>query len=197
MNQTPAFPVGDVSGDYTVSAYDAALILQFVVGLIDEFPVQNMMGDSPGNVVPSDYEISIPQISLKAGQRVFVPISESRSIKTINGLVTVLPGEFRLHQNYPNPFNPETWIPYDLAGDANVEITIYNAQGDRIRTLSLGAQPAGSYLTKDKAAYWDGRSDTGELVSSGIYLYHLKVREAIPSIGAGEFRATKKMIILK
>lgn len=98
------------------------------------------------------------------------------------------PAKTALLQNYPNPFNPETWIPYDLAADASVEIAIYNVQGHRIRTFSLGAQPAGSHLTRDKAAYWNGRSDTGELVSSGIYFYHLK---------AGEFRATKKMTILK
>ena len=118
----------------------------------------------------------------------YVQLTESLSIKKINGLVTVLPSEFRLHQNYPNPFNPETWIPYDLAADANVEITIYNTQGHQICTFMLGSQPAGSYLTKDKAAYWDGLSETGELVSSGIYFYHLK---------AGDFHATRKMTILK
>jgi len=100
----------------------------------------------------------------------------------------VLPAHFALYQNYPNPFNPETWFPYDLAEQANVEITIYNASGKQIRTLSLGAQPAGKYLTKDRAAYWDGRSDTDERVSSGIYYYHFR---------AGDYSATKKMIILK
>lgn len=103
-------------------------------------------------------------------------------------LLEVLPAEFALYQNYPNPFNPETWIPYDLAADAEVTITIYNAQGQRIRHLSLGIQPAGGYLTKDKAAYWDGRSDTRESVSSGVYFYRLR---------AGDFYATKKMLIVK
>ena len=93
-----------------------------------------------------------------------------------------------LEQNYPNPFNPDTWIPYNLAADAKVTITIYNAKGQQIRALSLGAQPAGSYLTKDKAVYWDGRNDRGELVSSGVYFYQLQV---------GDFSAIKKMILLK
>ena len=280
---TVDFPIGDVSGNSTVSAYDAALILQFVVGLIDEFPVVSMMGSSPENAIPRHYEVSIPSLRATQGQRIAVPIqindatgflaggvslrydatvlkavdallklnsaywqanteldgevrvafasvksqkaktefsqskaqilfvvefdvladtegkisplildrvqlAESLSIKKVDGLVTVLPSEFRLHQNYPNPFNPETWIPYDLAADASVEITIYNTQGHRIRTLTLGAQPAGLYLTIDKAAHWDGCSDTGELVSSGIYFYHLR---------AGDFHATKKMIIKK
>ena len=99
-----------------------------------------------------------------------------------------MPARSALRQNYPNPFNPETWIPYDLAADANVNITIYNTGGQPIRSFELGVQPAGSYLTKDKAAYWDGRNDTGELVSSSIYFYHLQ---------AGDYHATKKMIILK
>jgi len=107
---------------------------------------------------------------------------------SLHAALYAAPVRFTLHQNYPNPFNPETWLPYNLAADANVTITIYNAQGHPIRTLSVGAQPAGSYLTKDKAVYWGGRNDTGELVSAGLYFYHLR---------AGDFQATKKMIILK
>ncbi len=94
----------------------------------------------------------------------------------------------RLLQNYPNPFNPETWIPYQLATEADVTITIYNSVGQLVRTLELGSQPPGLYLTQEKAAYWDGRSDTGEWVSSGTYFYHLQ---------AGGYSAAKKMIILK
>lgn len=93
-----------------------------------------------------------------------------------------------LEQNYPNPPNPETWIPYKLANDANVEITIYTADGQHVRTLKLGFQPAGSYLTRNKAAYWDGHNDAGERVSSGVYFYHLK---------GGDYHATRKLIVLK
>ncbi len=75
-----------------------------------------------------------------------------------------------------------------LADDANVNIAIYNAIGRRIRIIELGAQRAGSYVLKNKAAYWNGRSDTGELVSSDTYFYYLR---------AGDFAATKKMIVLK
>ena len=94
----------------------------------------------------------------------------------------------RLLQNYPNPFNPETWIPYQLATEADVTVVIYNSGGQRVRTLKLGSQPPGLYLTQEKAAYWDGRSDTGEWVSSGTYFYHLQ---------AEDYSAAKKMIILK
>ena len=94
----------------------------------------------------------------------------------------------RLLQNYPNPFNPETWIPYQLATETDVTVVIYNSAGQRVRTLELGSQPPGLYLTQEKAAYWDGRSDTGEWVSSGTYFYHLHT---------GSYSAAKKMIILK
>lgn len=92
-------------------------------------------------------------------------------------------------QNYPNPFNPETWIPYQLATDTNVIFTIYNANGRVIRTLNLGHQKAGAHISKDRAAYWDGKDEAGEPVASGIYFY---------TIQAGElFTATRKMVVLR
>ncbi|MCH8293754.1 T9SS type A sorting domain-containing protein [Candidatus Poribacteria bacterium] len=100
----------------------------------------------------------------------------------------VMPRHPELLQNYPNPFNPETWIPYELSKASVVTIVIYDAQGKHIRTLDLGTQPASSYLAKDAAAYWNGRNDTGERVSSGTYFYHFQ---------ADDFSATRKMIILK
>ena len=99
-----------------------------------------------------------------------------------------VPAQTRLLPNFPNPFNPETWIPYQLADDATVKISIYNAEGRLIRRLTSGNQLKGSYLTRDKAAYWNGRNDAGELVTSGLYFYHLT---------AGDFTATKRMVILK
>ncbi len=93
-----------------------------------------------------------------------------------------------LLQNFPNPFNPETWIPYQLAVAANVSITIYNIQGHRVRRIELGARSAGSYLTKETAAYWDGRNDDGELSPSGIYFYQLL---------AGDYTAVRRLVILK
>ncbi|HHZ92841.1 TPA: hypothetical protein EYN65_20525 [Candidatus Poribacteria bacterium] len=100
----------------------------------------------------------------------------------------LLPTETRLLVNYPNPFNPETWIPFDLADDALVTIRIYDQRGNVIRRLDLGYRPAGRYVTKGKAVYWDGRNDKGESLSSGTYFYQ---------ISAGIYEATRKMIVLK
>ena len=93
-----------------------------------------------------------------------------------------------LLQNFPNPFNPETWIPYQLAESVDVSISIYNVQGHRIRRIELGARSAGSYLTKETAAYWDGRNDDGELTPSGMYFYQLR---------AGDYIAVRRLVILK
>ena len=83
------------------------------------------------------------------------------------------PKQTLLLQNYPNPFNPETWIPYHLSEAAPVTLSIYDTTGERIRTLLLGFQSAGFYQSQSRAAYWDGRNDLGEQVSSGVYFYQL------------------------
>ena len=101
---------------------------------------------------------------------------------------TAIPTETVLLPNYPNPFNPETWIPYDLAEDSDVEVYIYNVKGERIRELSLGFQSAGTYRSQSRAAYWDGRNAVGESVASGIY---------VCTLHAGRIKVTRHMIILK
>ncbi len=101
---------------------------------------------------------------------------------------TTAPTETVLLPNYPNPFNPETWIPYDLAEDADVHIDIYNLKGESVRQLSRGFQTAGTYRTPSRAAYWDGRNAVGEPVASGIYFYTFQ---------AGQLKSTRQMVILK
>ena len=98
------------------------------------------------------------------------------------------PNATALHANYPNPFNPETWIPYQLQKAADVQVSIHDQRGVLVRQLSLGYQVAGQYLSRSRAAYWDGRNHVGEPVASGLYFYTLT---------AGDFSATRKMLILK
>ena len=90
--------------------------------------------------------------------------------------------------NYPNPFNPETWIPYQLAKAAEVTFTIYDMNGQRVRTLAVGHQPAGVYQSRSRAAHWDGRNDAGELVGSGVYWC---------TLDAGSYQETRKIVIQK
>ena len=103
-------------------------------------------------------------------------------------LASLTPTETKLLPNYPNPFNPETWIPYRLAKDAFVTLTIYDGAGQVVRTIDVGLQPASAYERRSHAIYWDGRNQTGEQVASGVYFYHLS---------AGDYSATRKMLILK
>ena len=98
------------------------------------------------------------------------------------------PERTALLANYPNPFNPETWIPYDLSKSVDVTVSIYNTQGHLVRQLDVGHQDAGRYRSRSRAAYWDGRNAFGEPVASGVYFYVLT---------AGDFTATRKMLILK
>jgi len=93
-----------------------------------------------------------------------------------------------LGQNYPNPFNPETWIPYQLGQEGPATITIYNSAGQLVKELALGYEKTGSYLSRDKAAYWDGRNEAGGAVSSGVYFY---------TLAASDFLQTKKLIIIR
>ena len=103
-------------------------------------------------------------------------------------LNTMTPQAAAVMPNYPNPFNPETWIPYQLETAADVSISIYAADGNLVRTLALGHQEAGVYQSKSRAVYWDGRNDVGERVASGVYFY---------TFTAGDFQATRKMLIVK
>jgi len=116
--------------------------------------------------------------------------TKNKTVKVVvlDKALRVIPMEFRLLQNFPNPFNPETWIPFDLAADATVTIRIYDVKGQLVRQLHLSKQKAGSYLDKNNAAYWNGKDQLGQSVSSGLYFYMLK---------AGSFVATRRMVILK
>ena len=98
----------------------------------------------------------------------------------------LIPTQSALHPNYPNPFNPETWLPYQLSDDSHVISWIYDPMGRVIRHLDLGEKPSGYYLSKGRAAYWDGKNRLGEQVASGIYFYQLQ---------ADNFTATRKMLV--
>ncbi|MCD6507345.1 hypothetical protein J7M22_12090 [Candidatus Poribacteria bacterium] len=108
--------------------------------------------------------------------------------RVVKVMLREVPERTELLPNYPNPFNPETWIPFRLARDGEVVIRIYDIQGELVRELNLGRLGAGVYESKDRAAYWDGRNDIGEEVSSGIYMIELSV---------GGYRGVRKMCLMR
>ena len=94
-----------------------------------------------------------------------------------------IPKVFHLYQNYPNPFNPITSLRYELPEDGLVNITIYDMMGRIVKTLVNSSQTAGN-----KSVQWNATNDRNEPVSAGLYLY---------TIQAGDFRQTRKMVLLK
>ena len=97
-----------------------------------------------------------------------------------------LPKAFNLAQNYPNPFNPSTTVSYSIpegSGQVKVELRIFNLRGQEVRTLVNDTRGPGQYTVN-----WDGTESNGRNVSSGVYFYR---------ISAGDFHATRKMVILK
>ena len=129
-----------------------------------------------------DYEPFIVIFSLLTDERDTVDIQLTVDDLEINNFPT-FPNKYALHQNYPNPFNPTTTLKYDLPEDALVNITIYDMMGRQINALVSNQQTAGF-----KSVRWNATNNAGALVSAGLYLY---------TIQAGEFRQTRKMVLLK
>lgn len=96
---------------------------------------------------------------------------------------TILPATFDLKQNYPNPFNPTTVISYQIPENQMVNLEIYNALGQKVRTLVNKEQEAGFYNRE-----WDGRNDYGVSVTSGVYFYKIHTES---------FTKVMKMMLLK
>jgi FlgD Ig-like domain len=131
-----------------------------------------------GDVVlsPSDFEVRVADVMTVAG-----PARIGRSTSSDRDVKRVFLNE--LAQNYPNPFNPATTIAFSIEKAAHVNLSIYDVRGARVRTLVDQHRNAGAYH-----ADWDGRTDRGQQVASGVYFYKLV---------AGSFTDTKKMTILK
>ncbi|MFQ5585064.1 MAG: T9SS type A sorting domain-containing protein, partial [Calditrichia bacterium] len=94
-----------------------------------------------------------------------------------------IPLKFALHQNYPNPFNSYTTIKYDLPIKTNVKILIYDILGRKVKTLIDKTEDAGY-----KTIVWDGRSDAGITVASGLYFYRIEMKG---------FIKTRKLLLVK
>ncbi|MEG9862443.1 MAG: FlgD immunoglobulin-like domain containing protein [Parvularculales bacterium] len=202
----------DVNGDGVVDGKDKALVLDAVVtgtyvakydvnddkklNILDYVLVEvNIDTGAAGAPALLGMKLSTIQIDRIEEQIDLLIATGDRSPAAMRTLIylqqliaTARPEKTQLLANYPNPFNPETWMPYELATDTTVKITIYNTQGVVIRTLALGHQSAGYYVGRDRAAYWDGRNALGEQVASGIYFYQFET---------DTMSSMRKMVILK
>ena len=167
--------------------------------------------DYPGNVYTQDYlNIADSSTSISAYEYAVFMTNLNLTLWTLNYIVElsdeeltviaqegesvlnntllyvdrgIIPDVYALHQYYPRPCSPVTTLQYDLPEDAMVNITIYDMMGRQITTLISSMQNAGY-----KSIQWNATNNLGQPVSAGVYLY---------SIEAGQFRQTKKMILLK
>lgn len=90
---------------------------------------------------------------------------------------------FSLWQNFPNPFNSKTLFQFELSTSSQVDLTIYNVRGEKVKTLLDARKQAGTYMVE-----WDATNQCGMQVSSGIYLYQLRTES---------FSETKRLLYLK
>ena len=202
---------GDVNRDDVVSILDLILVAQQlgkrvptgspvdvngdgVVSILDLIHIAQGIGNTTASAAPMIGAESVDAAMIEAwiaqarleddGSLAFKQGIENLE----NLLASLIPEETALLANYPNPFNPETWIPYQLAESAAVTLTIYDMNGHLVRRLAVGHQAAGIYRSRSRAVYWDGRNQLGEPLASGLYFYTLT---------AGDFTATRRMLILK
>ena len=182
---TTGITAADLNGDNTVNIQDLVLVANALSNAAaapsakqPTAALVNMWLQLARQNAASNVQTSLPE-----------GFSYTRGIEMLEQLARALtPEATALLANYPNPFNPETWIPYQLSKAADVVVTIYASDGSVVRTLALGHQEAGMYKTRSQAAYWDGKNEIGESVASGLYFYTLT---------AGDFTATRRMLILK
>ena len=204
-------PAWDVNRDGTVNVLDLILVAQHLgetatqnseldvnadgsISILDLVLVSQHLGDAtaaaPPTVTTHELDAAMVQAWIERAQlENDGSVAFQQSITNLQHLLaSLIPKETSLLVNYPNPFNPETWIPYHLAADTDVDIRIYDTRGGLVRSLELGHQRAGIYTDRGRAAYWDGRNDVGERVASGIYFYQLQ---------ADNVSLLRKMVILK
>lgn len=136
---------------------------------------------------PQPYEMNI---RLKGGPVVSIPIADIQKL-TFSGRLSNIGNEklatiirtFGLFQNYPNPFNPSTTIEYELPKPGDVEVRIFNVNGQLVRSFSALSRTSGLHATT-----WDGKNTSGEVVASGMYIYQVVFDKSV---------LTKKMLFLK
>ena len=180
----------------TIGQSDADVNIDGIVNIVDLVLVANVIGLGAATA-PAAQHRAIAPLTAEQVQRWLTEarlsgetsLAYQRGMRVLEQLLAMLtPETTALLPNYPNPFNPETWIPYRLAEPADVTVSIYTANGTPVKILDLGHQPAGTYQSRARAAYWEGKNAYGEPVASGLYFYTLT---------ADDFTATRQMLILK
>ena len=157
------YPLADFIWTYPV-LYDTTL---------QEYGVAGMFTD--GHTFAASGDVTIIGKNSRATRNVY--------LKPDNDEISIKPSEFALYQNQPNPFNPTTEISFNLPVMSNVRLDVYNITGQKVTTLVDGPMQPGPH-----SVTWNGMSDSGEPVASGIYFYRIE---------AGNHSENRKMLLLK
>ena len=182
-----AFCRGDCKGDGVINILDALAIANVILGIIDE---------CPGGPLVCKPAVTPEVMELMESLKFYLSLEDfTRFMALVKAETGQVPTEYHLAQNYPNPFNPYTDIRYQIADvrykrqdtrskmPIHTTLKIYNILGQEMRMLVDEPKEAGFYTVT-----WDGRDNNGRGMSSGIYFYRLT---------AGDFTATKRMVLLK
>ncbi|MBI5474421.1 MAG: choice-of-anchor D domain-containing protein [Ignavibacteriae bacterium] len=161
-------------GVMIVKGQDGAQLALYPTGTAQAREVA-IVPDLDGNL---SYEIIMGgkdgNVALISGGDLLVSVGEN-----VNGI----PERFELGQNYPNPFNPSTTIDVSVPSQANLALKIYDVLGREVKSFEYENVPAGTHQI-----VWDGKSNAGTQVASGVYFYRLT---------AGSSVLTKQMVLVK
>lgn len=169
--QVVASTVTNVDGSYELDELPAG-----------SYKIMSSTANASANFYGGSNQQSASSVDLSEGQSAEnVDITESTT--DVEQAGETIPASFNLEQNFPNPFNPETSIKYQLAGQREVSLKVFNMLGQEVATLVNQKQEAGVYRVT-----WDGTNRFGQRVASGVYLFQLR---------AGDFQMTRKMVMMK
>lgn len=199
------FPSDIIAGPYRVNDNDPEIVATISKTLPGIDPPEITDGDvwvvinylestpgAPGVGVDSDppldgrtiqYLTSTGWTSFGSGDLMITAYFSDQPVGVENNNDKNIPLTFDLKQNYPNPFNPSTVIAYQIPQSEFVTLEIYNSIGEKVRTLVDGTQETGFYQVQ-----WDGKNNSGNQLSSGVYLYRLS---------AGNYTNVMKMVLLR
>jgi hypothetical protein len=173
---------------------DADINSDGVVNILDVILVARHLGETTGQTaaaprLPTAAHGALLRGLLAEAEAIGHSAARDEGVDMLRRLLAALPPQVSaVLPNYPNPFNPETWIPFDLAEPADVSLRLYDTRGLLVRSIDLGRLDVGAYRDRANAAHWDGRSDTGESVASGVYILELR---------AGDTRQTRRLTVRK